>query len=62
MDYNDVPFYANLNESTNPIIIDSSDDDAENKATEKGESDLELSNSGPIAFDEIEGAQSVPDV
>ena len=63
MDYNDVPFCANLNESTNPIIIiDSSDNDVENKVTEKPESDLELSNSGTIAFDEIEEVQSVPDV
>ena len=63
MDYNDVPFRAHLNESTNPIIItDSSDNDAENKGSEKAESDLELSNSGTIAFDEIEEARSVPDV
>ena len=63
MNYNDVPFRAHLNGSTNPIIItDSSDNDAENKATEKAESDLELSNSGTIAFDEIEEARSVLDV
>ena len=62
MDYNDVPFRANLNKPTNPIIINSSDDDAENKATKNAESDLELSNSGTIAFDEIEEARSVPDV
>ena len=49
-------FRANLNKPTNPIIIDSSDDDAENKATENAESDLELSNSGTIAFDEIKEA------
>ena len=53
----DVPFHAFSNECTNPIVIDSSDDNPDNNNTKNAESD-----SGKIIFDEMVEAQSVSDV
>ena len=53
----DLPFRAFSNECTNPIVIDSSDDNPDNNTTKNAESD-----SGKIIFDEMVEAQSVSNV
>ena len=53
----DLPFRAFSNECTNPIVIDSSDDNPDNNTTKNAESD-----SGKIIFDKMVEAQSVSDV